>query len=437
MKSQFENRNPKSHLTRIAAAFCVIFLAFNAVSFSQLTQQVSFDFTGITTCDNEMIYNVPNLIGEPVDGGIPIQWTRNSGALTSAPICTQTSGTNNMFNSKCWNLDALGYDADGGNATYLKMSYRLKSDRYFVNISGGAQTQLQFDFTLKRFGNGPNKGFFRVRFLDVWGDTHLSPSSWNQTAEWNFNNSSTNILSYNSGLNGAFVPPVGSTEYDAVEVEIHAWDAGNCSGQGSSLALDGITVSHPDPLPVELVSLTTSVAGKAVTLKWKTATEANNYGFDVERSANNRDWKTIGFVEGHGSVNTPQDYSFVDQNAASAGNKVYYRLKQIDRDGTSDYSPIVVVNFNSATREFAITAAYPNPFNPTTTLSYYVPQASKVSLKLYNTVGQEVKTLFENEVKESGVHTVMINADGLASGSYFAWLQAAGMKSVYKVVLSK
>ena len=63
MKPQFENRNPKNLLTKISAAFCVIFLAFNAVSFSQLTQQVSFDFTGITTCDNEMIYNVPNLIG--------------------------------------------------------------------------------------------------------------------------------------------------------------------------------------------------------------------------------------------------------------------------------------------------------------------------------------------------------------------------------------
>ncbi|MDP1678068.1 MAG: hypothetical protein Q8L88_14520, partial [Bacteroidota bacterium] len=90
-------------------------------------------------------------------------------------------------------------------------------------------------------------------------------------------------------------------------------------------------------LPVELVSFSATAKGKNVELKWNTATEVNNYGFEIERSVvSDRhlqgdgyfSWTKIGFVEGNGTTNAPKLYSFVD---ASASGKVLYRLKQIDR----------------------------------------------------------------------------------------------------------
>lgn len=408
-------------------------ISLTGITLSQSSQQVAFNFTGITDCGNEATYNTPSTVGEAVDNSIAIKWERLSVGTAPTPVCEQTSGTNNMFNSKCWS-EGASYDA--ANSSYLRLFYRLKSGRYFTD-----GTQIQIDITLKRYGNGPNLGFLRLRFVDVYDDNGAirgTPiyATWNPTSDWNFTNSSTQILSFNSGGNGAFIPPDNSN-YDAVEVEIHGWSAGNCNGQGSSLALDEIAVSHPDPLPVELVSFSSQTAGKAVILKWKTATEINNYGFEIERSLNNKTWKNIGFVEGQGTSNAVTEYAFTDQNAASLGNKLYYRLKQIDRDGSYDYSPTILANFAPINKSFGIYAAYPNPFNPTTTMNYFVPSASRVSLKLFNTLGQEVVSVLENEFRDAGQHSVMIDASKLSSGTYFARLTSSNITSVYKLILNR
>jgi len=196
------------------------------------------------------------------------------------------------------------------------------------------------------------------------------------------------------------------------------------------------------PLPVELTSFSASVIRHSIKLNWQTATEVNNYGFEVERNTplnplSRGDvegmWEKIGFVNGNGNSNSPKSYSFVDDNV-SAGS-YSYRLKQIDNDGQFEYSKVVEVSFMKPT-EFSLAQNYPNPFNPATTIQFTLPQAGNVKLTLFNLLGQKIKTLI-NEYKESGVHTLNFNASELNSGLYIYKLEANGLVKTRKMTLVK
>jgi hypothetical protein len=181
-------------------------------------------------------------------------------------------------------------------------------------------------------------------------------------------------------------------------------------------------------LPVELTSFTASFAQSLTTLQWKTATEVNNYGFEIERrkvseSMSNGviEWNKVGFVNGAGTTNTEHTYSFTDANVSS-GTYVY-RLKQIDNDGTYKYSSEAEVTITMPT-VFALNQNYPNPFNPSTTIAFDIPEQSQVTLKIYDLLGKEVATLMNNEIAAAGNHTKQWNASTMPSGVYFYKLQA-------------
>ncbi len=190
------------------------------------------------------------------------------------------------------------------------------------------------------------------------------------------------------------------------------------------------------PLPVELSSFTAAVKSNAVNLTWQTATEVNNYGFNVERNAVSlySDWQTIGFVEGHGNSNSPKDYSFVDNKISVAG-KYYYRLKQIDRDGSFKYSEQTEATVDKPTK-YELSQSYPNPFNPSTTIRFSIPEESLVKLIVHNTLGQEVKTLV-NEKKQPGYYEVTFDGSEVASGVYFYRLETGKFVEVRKMLLLK
>ncbi len=192
------------------------------------------------------------------------------------------------------------------------------------------------------------------------------------------------------------------------------------------------------PLPVELTSFTGAVNNKSVELKWSTATELNNHGFEIQRLSSSKQnsgegWEKIGFVEGNGTANSPKQYSFVD-NSLSVG-KYSYRLKQIDLSGSYEYSKIVEINFGLPTK-FSIDQNYPNPFNPSTIISYALPEASNVKLIVYNSLGQEVSTLI-NSTQDAGVHNINFNASNLTSGLYFYRIEAGNFTQVKKMILLK
>ncbi|MBE0643259.1 MAG: T9SS type A sorting domain-containing protein [Bacteroidetes bacterium] len=188
-------------------------------------------------------------------------------------------------------------------------------------------------------------------------------------------------------------------------------------------------------LPVELTSFSAYLKANLVELRWNTATEKNNFGFEIERGTADGDWMSIGFVAGFGNSNSPKNYHFEDAVDGLSGT-VSYRLKQIDRDGTIDYSSIVMVSVDAASG-MSITDAYPNPFNPTTTVNFTLTESANVRLSLYDMTGREVKTVLENTLLDAGSHAQTINAEGLASGRYFLLLQTPSARSMYPLLLSK
>jgi len=173
------------------------------------------------------------------------------------------------------------------------------------------------------------------------------------------------------------------------------------------------------PVPVELISFIASVNGIEVTLSWSTATELNNQGFEVQRKFGSNDFVTIGYVRGHGTTTSPNNYSYVDKLIDPG--KYYYRLKQIDYGGTFEFSKEIEVEVRVIDK-FALEQNYPNPFNPSTTIGFGIPKKGNVRLSILNILGEEIRILL-NEEKEAGYHSINFNASDLPSGVYFYKIQ--------------
>lgn len=211
-------------------------------------------------------------------------------------------------------------------------------------------------------------------------------------------------------------------------------NTGTSSIDGRLLARNSfVTVGGTSVLPVELTSFTAALNKNAVELNWNTATEVNNYGFEIERSSLNNNFVKIGFVQGHGNSNSPKEYSFVDKNLQVG--KLQYRLKQIDFDGAFEYSEVVEVNFN-APLNFVLNQNYPNPFNPSTYIEYSVPSFGTVILKTYDSLGREILVLV-NEEKQPGNYQVKFDGSNLSSGVYYYKLQFSNSVIHKKMLLIK
>ena len=212
------------------------------------------------------------------------------------------------------------------------------------------------------------------------------------------------------------------------------------------------------PLPVEITSFTATSNGSKVVLNWQTATKVNNYGFEIQRqnvtqiasNLSNEDWETIGFIQGSGNSNSPKSYEFVDESPLS--DSAEYRLKQIDTDGCFTYYDETVqvagysttdVNDANVQIEYSLSQNYPNPFNPTTQISYEIPENCFVNLVVYNSIGQKVVELV-NEQQTKGKYSVQFDASnpdgsgrGLTSGVYIYKLQVGKFSTVKKMLLMK
>ena len=193
-------------------------------------------------------------------------------------------------------------------------------------------------------------------------------------------------------------------------------------------------------VPVELVSFTGSVTQAGVKLEWVTATELNNYGFEIERSIGENEFTTVGFVGGNGRSTEINYYSFTDNSNFTTSTILHYRLKQVDFDGTFSYSNVITVEFE-VPLEFALSQNYPNPFNPATKIEYRIQEAGLVSLKVYDVLGKEVATLV-NEEKAVGSYEVEFSASGgdagnLPSGIYFYRIRTGNFISTMKMMLTK
>ena len=211
------------------------------------------------------------------------------------------------------------------------------------------------------------------------------------------------------------------------------------ANNGWAVASGGVIIGTTNGgLPVELASFSASVVKNSVELSWKTSTEVNNYGFDVERSSSNQGWQKIGFVPGSGNSNSPKEYSYTDN--PSGGTTFSYRLKQIDVDGSFKYYDAVTVNLTTPS-EPQLLQNSPNPFNPSTTIKFYIPNTSDVTIRIYDMLGREVTTLI-NQQATAGYHVVYWNGkdsrgEAAASGVYLYRLTAGSFSETKKMNLLK
>jgi len=191
-------------------------------------------------------------------------------------------------------------------------------------------------------------------------------------------------------------------------------------------------------VPVELTSFSAKYQNGDIIMNWSTATEKNNYGFDIERSKDNIVFFKIGFIKGNGTVTEERNYSFSD-NAINTG-KYFYRLKQIDLDGSFEYSVIIEVN-TGIPDKFQLLQNYPNPFNPQTNISFTLPEEAKVTLSVYNVLGELVETMLNKEMN-SGKYSVVFDASKYVSGIFFYKLNSVQKNgttnySIKKMIVTK
>jgi hypothetical protein len=190
---------------------------------------------------------------------------------------------------------------------------------------------------------------------------------------------------------------------------------------------------------VDLVSFSAEVVKyKGIKLEWQTGSETNTAGFNILRSTSkNGDYEQINI--GLISPNLEKLYTYIDSHVEN-GRGYYYKLEDVDKNGVKiQHEAIYVVN--NLPREYELTQNYPNPFNPTTSISYQLPKDINMSIRIYNIMGQEVRTLIDCK-NMAGYHTVIWdgqdnNNSRVPSGVYFYTLQTDDFRQTKRMVLLK
>ena len=346
-------------------------------------------------------YNAGFLPGSPVSGS-QFQYNAVPGALKVTESDTATLQFQ-FYNSNYTLID--DYTLDKSNTPPLTASGPSPAD-----LATGVSTSP----TLSWSDSDPDGDTLT---FDVYFDTNTEPTTRVATAQ-SEKTFSPSGLSYNT----TYYWKVVATDSKGVSTDGPIW----------SFATDS-------PTPVVLTTFSSRLIGySTVQLNWSTSTEVNNYGFDVERSSGNSGWQKIGFVAGSGNSNSPKDYSFTD--SPSGGTSFSYRLKQIDVDGSFEYYDPITVNL-TLSGEPQLLQNSPNPFNPSTSIKFYIPATTNVSIKIYDIIGREVTTLI-NKQTTAGYHIVYWNGkdsrgEGVSSGIYLYRLTAGSFSQTKKMNLLK
>jgi len=385
-----------------------------------------------------------------------LQWCNDN----NIPVLTATDWTNILYNTT---QDAfvnifppLNVDLDSNGVP----------DGYSVNYSNGTlittdgppgSGNVSYSLDLTATDN-------RICYISGLGGVEKGENAFEIWTKGDVNNQITVVISATGMTTQSFIFPASTsvwTKYDltwngnnslnipVTVSKINISIYGNISS--GEVRIGGMSLKKYDPTPVELTSFTAIESDLGIELQWKTATEVNNYGFEIERASSplststesSSKWETIGFVDGHGNSYSPKEYSFIDTSSLSG--EVNYRLKQIDTDGTFEYSDIAVINISIASvnpTEAMMTNLeqnHPNPFNPSTIISYQLANPANVSLRVYDIIGNEVAILIDNRKQSAGSHSIEFNKfnHNLSSGVYFYQLIAGQYIKTKKMLLLK
>ena len=359
-----------------------------------------FDVSGISRC-NGLPITMCDISNSPYNGYIYIVWSDQRNGATNTDIFMAKS-------------------TDGGNiwSSPIKVNDdNTTRHQFFVWSAIDPSTgHLWFVFYDRRNTTGAETDVFVAKSTDG-GDTFenfkVSDSPFTPSSSVFFGDY-TNIAAWN-----AKIYPI--------------W----MRLQSGQLSVWTVEITDTLVVPVELNNFTAEVNDGKVHLSWSTSTEINNQGFYIERkeisSSVESEWVEVGFKEGYGNSTEIHDYSFEDKTTFDG--TYHYRLRQVDLDGSIEYSNEIEVNVFTV-KNFALFQNYPNPFNPMTTISFQLPQASYVTLKVYDAIGTEIETIAEGNYP-SGVHEVIFDASRLSSGIYLYRINSGTNQSTKKMMVIK
>lgn len=327
---------------------------------------------------------------------------------------------------------------------------------------GGATIVISFDKNVLSFNSSPviNKDFTFHNFSggnykDASVTKPLSDKLWINIVLPKENNDKGTMV---SGLNGwTDVVTINFGIKNPHDTSTVKWLKSNLFWQiydadnTTSWSVGKFTDLAYAPAKVQLLSFTAQLLDKSdVQLDWSTICYEDNAGFEIEKSQSNdinnqaslveTNWEKIGFISSKNILNSPVNYTFVDKTANTNLN-LKYRLKSVNKDAS--FSILSEIELDAQPLTFELQQNYPNPFNPSTKIRYTIPNLSKsgvegatakVTLKVYDVLGNEVTTLV-NEEQTSGQHEVLFDAKGLASGVYIYKLETPDFTSTKKMIL--
>lgn len=359
---------------------------------------------------------------------------------------------NGMTMTRCWNTDVQRYDdgtiatiitartnADLSNPTHCFIYCRYDGSSWTSTYLGNAGLKLyssEEDYT----------GLAAVHPKDP-NTIYISSTYDPGTNAYLTKHEIFKGVTSDHGATWTWTAVTKNSTVDNLRPIVPAWDNTHTallwfrgtytSAQNINAAVVGIITEVE--LPVELTAFTAVLKKKNVELRWETATEVNNFGFEVERRCRSGrpepgGFEKVGFVDGGGTSNAPRSYRFED-TPIDAGTYAY-RLKQIDNDGRYEYSKEIEIDA-SGPSTFALGQNYPNPFNPTTTITFSVAASGHATLTVYNVLGQEVATLFNGRAEAGTLTSVDFNASGCASGMYLYVLKSGRAIATKKLVVEK
>jgi hypothetical protein len=194
-------------------------------------------------------------------------------------------------------------------------------------------------------------------------------------------------------------------------------------------------VGSTGTLPVELLTFTAERKGREVSLDWATASEHNNDYFIIERSTDNINYTVVGKVQGQGTTAKTTAYQLMDDVSTLISNKIkvaYYRLKQVDLDGSINEAKTVNVDISEDLSGMTVTAN-PNPFQHSLAININIAKQEKVTLQVTDMTG---KLITEQVVEAaSGSNQIMLQGlENLKAGMYFVNVMGATEISTIKVV---
>ena len=286
--------------------------------------------------------------------------------------------------------------------------------------------------------------------LHTWGKNYFGSLGDNSTTDRTAP-VAVNTASGTSSLYGKTVVAIaGGGDFHSIALAsdgtLHTWGYGSSGQLGDNsttqqiapVQVKGVGGSGNLVLPVELKSFTANTLNENVILNWSTVTESANYGFDIERraftlrQAQNNNWIKLGFVKGSGTSSVENNYTYKDTRVNSG--KYQYRLKQIDLDGTTEYSNQVEVQVGILKTRLR---SHPNPFNPVTEVRYYLPEKTEVEITLFDIMGRRVGEVIKQSEQEEGEYEIKLNSSDykLTSGIYFLTLKTNKDRITEKIVL--